>query len=81
VDFLGRYLTDHFFRVNCPEKRGFLSFEFTLCQLPPLKLYFIKREHFCHDLWDPFFQMIWIQGSVAVEHVASITYFSKVLEG
>jgi hypothetical protein len=63
VDFLGRYLINHFFRVNCPEKRGFLSFEFNLGQLHHLRLYFIKREHFCHDLWDPFFQKIWIQGS------------------
>jgi hypothetical protein len=53
--FLGSYLINHFFRVNCPEKRGFLSFEFKFCQLHHLGLYFLNREHCCHDLWDPFF--------------------------
>jgi hypothetical protein len=56
VDFLGSYLINHFFRVNYPEKRGFLNFEFNFCQLHHLGLYFFNREHFCHNFWDPFFQ-------------------------
>jgi hypothetical protein len=56
VDLLSSYLINHFFRVNCPEKRDFSNFEFNFCQLHHLELYFLNREHCCHDLWDPFFQ-------------------------
>jgi hypothetical protein len=55
VDFLGSYLINHFFRVNCPEKRGFLNFEFNFYQLHHLGLYFLNREHFCHDFLGSFF--------------------------
>jgi hypothetical protein len=36
----------------------------------------------CHDSLDPLFQNlgIWIQGSGAVGHVSSVTYFSNLLE-
>jgi hypothetical protein len=51
------YLINHFFRVNCPEKRGFSNFEFNLCQLHHLGLYFLNKEHFCHDFLILFYKI------------------------